>query len=55
MCACSVVSDSSILQAIILEWVAISSSPGDLHNLGIEPAPPALAGVFFTTEPSGKP
>ena len=30
-------------------------SPGDLPNPGIEPAPPALAGGFFTTEPPGKP
>ena len=27
---------------------------GDLPHLGIEPAPPALAGGFFTTEPPGK-
>ena len=26
-------------------------SPGDLPNLGIEPASPALAGRFFTAEP----
>ena len=25
--------------------------PGDLHDPGIEPASPALAGEFFTTEP----
>ena len=30
------------------------SSPGDLPNPGIECASPALAGGFFTTEPSGK-
>ena len=30
-------------------------SPGDLPNLGIEPASPALAGTFFTTKPPGKP
>ena len=29
--------------------------PGDLPHPGIEPAPPALAGGFFTTEPPGKP
>ena len=29
--------------------------PGDLPNPGIEPASPALAGGFFTTEPPGKP
>ena len=31
------------------------SSPGDLPNPGIEPASPALAGGFYTTEPLGKP
>ena len=30
-------------------------SPGDLSDLGIKPASPALAGEFFTTEPPGKP
>ena len=38
-------------------WIAISSSR-DLPDLGIKPASlvsPALAGRFFTTEPSGKP
>ena len=30
-------------------------SPGDLPNPGIEPAYPALAGGFFTTELPGKP
>ena len=30
-------------------------SPGDLPDLGIEPASPALAGRFFTSEPPGKP
>ena len=29
-------------------------SPGDLPNLGIEPASPALAGRFFTAEPPGR-
>ena len=28
--------------------------PGDLPDPGIEPACPALAGRFFTTEPPGK-
>ena len=28
---------------------------GDLPDSGIEPASPALAGRFFTTEPPGKP
>ena len=46
-----------ILQARILEWVAISLS-GDFLDPGIEPtspASPALAGGFLTTEPPGKP
>ena len=30
-------------------------SPRDLPDSGIEPASPALAGKFFTTEPAGKP
>ena len=30
-------------------------SLGDLPDPGIEPATPALAGGFFTTEPPGKP
>ena len=30
-------------------------SPGDLPDPGIEPMSSALAGVFFTTEPTGKP
>ena len=41
-----------ILQARILEWVAISPPPGDLPNLGMEPTSfmsPALAGGLFTT------
>ena len=29
-------------------------SPGDLPDLGIEPASPALAGGFFTAGPPGK-
>ena len=28
--------------------------PGHLHNPGIKPMPPALAGRIFTTEPPGK-
>jgi len=46
-----------ILQARILEWVAISYSKGSSQP-GIEPASPsspALAEGFFTTEPLGKP
>ena len=29
--------------------------PGDFPDPGVEPASPALAGVFFTSEPPGKP
>ena len=43
-----------IFQARILEWVAISSS-GDLPSPGTEPASPALAGGYFSTESLGKP
>ena len=43
-----------VLQARILEWVAIPS-PGDLPDPRIELGSPALAGGFFTTEPPGKP
>ena len=45
-----------ILQARILEWVAISSSRG-ASRLGMEPVSPvspALASSFFTAEPPGK-
>ena len=66
--SCSVMSDScnpmdcsppgffvhGILQARILEWVAIASSRGS-SNPGIELASSALAGGFFTTEPPGNP
>jgi len=44
-----------IVQARILEWVAISFSQGNLHDPGIGPESPALASGFFITEPSGKP
>jgi len=46
-----------ILQARILEWVAISS-PGDPPYPGIKPtspASPSWADEFFTSEPLGKP
>ena len=39
-----------ILQAEILEWVAISFS-GGLPDPEIAPTSPALAGRFFTMEP----
>ena len=37
-----------ILQAIILEWVSISS-PGDLPNPGIEPSSPTLQADALTS------
>ena len=40
-----------LLQARILEWVAISSSRGSSQSR--DPSP-ALVGQFFTTKPSGK-
>ena len=46
-----------IFQARVLEWVAISSSRGSFQPR-IElvcPVSPALVGVFFATEPCGKP
>ena len=43
-----------ILQARVLEWVAISS-PRGFPNPGTEATSPALAGGFSTTEPPGKP
>ena len=43
-----------ILQASMLEWVAIPSSR-DLPNPGIEPRSPALQVDSLVTEPSGKP
>ena len=44
-----------ILQARILEWVAISYSRGSSQPRGWTCVSPALAGRFFSTEPSGKP
>ena len=43
-----------ILQARILEWVAISFSRG-LPNPGIKPKSPALQAVALPSEPLGKP
>ena len=43
-----------ILQARILEWVAISFSR-DLPNPGIEPRSPALQADALSSEPPGKP
>jgi len=43
-----------ILQARILEWVAVASS-GDLPNTGIKPRSPALQLDSLPSEPPGKP
>ena len=53
---CSLLGSSvcGILQARILEWVAMPSSRG-FPDPGIEPGSPALAGGFFTTQLPGKP
>ena len=44
-----------ILQARILEWVAISFSRGQLPDPGIEPKSPGLQADSLPSEPSGKP
>ena len=46
-----------ILQARILEWVAMPSSRGFFQTQGSNPSflSPVMAGGFFTTEPAGKP
>ena len=44
-----------ILQARILEWVAIASPPGDLPNPRIVPGSPALQADSLSTEPPGQP
>ena len=44
-----------ILQAGILEWVAISSSRGSSQPRDRTPASPASAGELFTPEPTGTP
>ena len=44
-----------ILQARILEWVAILFSPGDLSNPGIKPRSPVLQADSLLSEPPGKP
>ena len=44
-----------ILQARILEWVAIPFSRGDLPNPGMEPRSPALQADTLLPEPLGSP
>ena len=68
MCSCSVVSDSATPWAVAHQaplsvgflrqeyWSFLPfPPPGDLSDPEIEHASPALAGRFFTSEPSGKP
>ena len=57
VCSPSGSSVHGILQARILEWVAIPT-PGDLPDPGIKPVSlvsPVLAGGLFTPAPPGKP
>ena len=54
VCSPSGSSFRGILQAGILEWVAIPFSR-ELRDPGIEPTSPALAGRFFTLTRPGKP
>ena len=45
-----------ILQARILEWVAMPPHPpGDLPNLGIEPRSPTLQAVLYCLSHQGSP
>ena len=44
-----------ILQARVLEWVAVLFSRGDLPNPGIKPGSPALQADSLPTELLGKP
>ena len=65
--SCSVMSDSFAITWTVTHQAPLSMgfprqdywnglpfpSPGDLPNPGIDPASPAVAGGFFTTEPPG--
>ena len=53
-CSPSVSSVYGIVQARVLEWVAISFSR-DLTDPGIEPRSPALQADALLSEPPGKP
>ena len=52
-CTLSGSSVHGILQARILEWVAISL--GDVPDPGVEPRSPALQADALSSEPPGKP
>ena len=43
-----------IIQARVLEWVAMLSPPGNLPNPGVQPKSPALQADSLLTEPRGK-
>jgi len=49
-----IVSVRGILQARILEWVAIPS-PGDFPDPGIKPGSPTVQADSLPSEPPGKP
>ena len=53
-CSPPVSSVHGILQASMLEWVAIPS-PGDLPDPGIKPRPPPLQADSLLSESPGKP
>ena len=53
-CSLSGSSVHGIFQARVLEWIAISFSPGDLPDPGIEPGSPALQADALPSEPPGK-
>ena len=42
-------------QVLVVEWIAISFSPGDLPDPGFTPKFAVLTAGFFTVEPPGKP
>ena len=50
---CQAPSAHEILQARILEWVAISLSPEDLPDRGVEPRSPALQAYSLLSESPG--
>ena len=54
-CSLPVSSVHRILQARILEWVAIPFSRGSLPDPDMKPRSPAVAGRSFTIQPPGKP
>ena len=53
--ACQAPLSLGILQARILEWVAIALLQGNLHNPGIKPRSPPLQADSLQSETPGKP